>query len=68
MPPKCVVPKVVGKPLATAKTKIRNSHCAVGKITYRHAAKRKRGHVLSQSVAPGRRLKNHAKINLVVGK
>jgi beta-lactam-binding protein with PASTA domain len=68
VPPKCVVPKVVGKRLAAAKTKIRKAHCSVGKITHKHVAASKRGKVISESPKPGRRLKNHAKVNLTVGK
>jgi beta-lactam-binding protein with PASTA domain len=65
---KCVVPHVVGLKLSSAKSKIRKAHCGVGTITYKHSRKSKRGHVLAQSPAPGRRLKNHAKVNLTVGK
>jgi beta-lactam-binding protein with PASTA domain len=68
VPPKCLVPKVVGKRLAVAKTKIRKAHCSVGKITRKHASASKHGKVISQSPKPGRRLKNHAKVNLTVGK
>jgi beta-lactam-binding protein with PASTA domain len=62
------VPKVVGRRLAAAKKRIRKAHCAVGKIKHKHAAASKRGKVISQSPKPGRKLKNLAKINLVVGK
>jgi beta-lactam-binding protein with PASTA domain len=68
VPPKCVVPKVVGLALPRASTKIRKAHCTVGKITRKHAATSKRGRVIAQSPAPGRKLKNHAKVNLTVGK
>jgi uncharacterized repeat protein (TIGR01451 family) len=67
-PVKCVVPKVVGKKLAAAKKRIKKAHCSVGKIKHKHAAKSKRGKVLAQSPKPGRKLKNHAKVNLTVGK
>jgi beta-lactam-binding protein with PASTA domain len=63
-----VVPRVVGKRLAAAKTRIRVAHCSVGKITRKHAAKAKRGRVIAQSPRPGRRLANHAKVNLTVGR
>jgi hypothetical protein len=64
----CVVPRVVGKKLAAAKARIRSAHCAVGKITRKRAAKAKRGKVIAQSPAPGRRLRNLAKIRLTVGR
>jgi beta-lactam-binding protein with PASTA domain len=59
---------VVGKKLAVARARIRGGHCAVGKITRKHAAKAKRGKVVAQSPAPGRRLRNLAKIKLTVGR
>jgi hypothetical protein len=66
--PKCVVPKLRGKPLKTAEHAIRTHNCTVGKI--KHAASRhiKTGHVISQKPAPGRRLRHGAKISFVVSK
>jgi beta-lactam-binding protein with PASTA domain len=63
-----VVPKVVGKALGTAKTRIKHAHCRVGKITRKHSSARKKGKVIGQSPRAGRRLANRAKVNLVVGK
>jgi beta-lactam-binding protein with PASTA domain len=68
VPPKCVVPKVVGLALPRASTKIRKAHCSVGKVTRKPAAKPKHGKVIAQSPRPGRKLKNLAKVNLTVGK
>jgi hypothetical protein len=67
-PPKCVVPKVVGLTLAKAKTKIVKAHCAVGKVSKKTSPASKKGKVLAQSPKPGKKLKNHAKVNLTVGK
>jgi hypothetical protein len=39
--PKCHVPKVVG--LATARTRVRKAHCAVGRIRYARSATRPPG-------------------------
>jgi len=64
----CLVPKVVGKALGTAKTRIRRGHCRVGKITRKHSSARLKGKVIKQSPRAGRRLANGAKVNLVVGK
>jgi hypothetical protein len=66
--PKCVVPKVEGKPLKVAKRSIRTHNCAVGRI--RHAASRtiKKGHVISQGRKAGRRLGHGAKISLVISR
>jgi alpha-tubulin suppressor-like RCC1 family protein len=64
----CVVPKLKNKTLTAAKRSIKADDCTVGKI--RHATSRtvKRGHVTSQTPKPGSRLKQGAKVNLVVSK
>jgi beta-lactam-binding protein with PASTA domain len=59
---------VIGKPLGKAKARIRKAHCRVGKITRRHASARLRGRVIAQRPAPGKRLRNGARVNLTVGK
>jgi eukaryotic-like serine/threonine-protein kinase len=63
-----VVPNVVGLMLATARTRIVNHHCRVGTIARKRSSLKKRGKVLVQAPKPGKRLKNGAKVNLVVGK
>jgi beta-lactam-binding protein with PASTA domain len=63
-----VVPKVVGKRLAAAKARIRRAHCSVGKVTRKRATKARRGRVIAQSPRPGRRLANHARVRLTVGR
>ena len=67
-PPSCVVPRVVGKSLAKARAAITRAHCKVGSITRRHSSARKKGKVVGQSPAAGKRLRNGAKVNMVVGK
>jgi hypothetical protein len=67
-PVQCVVPKVVGLKLAKAKTKIKNGHCRVGKITKKHSSKKKKGKVLKQSPKAGKHLSAGSKVNLTVGK
>jgi hypothetical protein len=64
----CVVPSVVGKTLAAAKAAIRRGHCRTGLITRARSATVPRGRVLSQRPAPGRRLANGARVNLVVSR
>ena len=63
----CLVPDLVGKSLKAAKAAIRRAFCSVGKVTTVASAKAK-GHVISQSPKHGRRLEQHAKVNLVVSK
>ncbi len=63
----CVVPNVVGKSLKKAKLKIKKAFCSVGKITKAVSSKPK-GTVISQKPKRGKRLKQHAKVKLVVSK
>jgi serine/threonine-protein kinase len=67
-PPKCVVPNVKGKPLATAKRKISAAHCKVGKVTQARSRTVKKGNVVSQKPKPATRLASGGKVNLVVSK
>ena len=36
-PPACKVPRVIGKPLAAAKSSIKQRHCRTGKVAYAHS-------------------------------
>ena len=65
---KCKVPKVVGKKLAVAKSKITKAFCRVGKIKRKKGPRRKRGKVIAQSPRPGKTLNAYSKIKLTVGK
>ena len=62
----CVVPNVVGKSLKLAKRALTRAYCSVGKITTVASSKVKKGRVVSQKPKRGKRLKQHAKIRLVV--
>ena len=62
----CVVPNVVGKQLEAAKLAIRRRFCSVGRITMAPSTLAK-GHVVSQRPRPGKKLQQHARIDLVVG-
>jgi hypothetical protein len=66
--PPCRVPRVLGLKLAKARTRIRSRHCSVGKITRKRSTKAKRSRVIAQSPAVGRRLANHARVRLTVGR
>jgi beta-lactam-binding protein with PASTA domain len=67
-PSSCLVPAVVGKPLAKAKTAIAKAHCRVGKIARVRSSKARKGRVLKESPRPRTKLKNGAKVNLTVGR
>jgi beta-lactam-binding protein with PASTA domain len=62
------VPKVVGKELRKAKSRIKRGHCRTGKVRYAFSHTRKSGIVISQSRRPGKVLKANSKINLVVSR
>jgi beta-lactam-binding protein with PASTA domain len=68
VPPKCVVPNVVGQLLTRARTRIRSAHCRVGTVTYAVSTRKKKNRVLSQTPAPRKRLKNGARVNVRVGR
>jgi len=67
-PPSCVVPNVVGKKLKAAEARIGARHCRVGRLTYKGSARRKKGRVLREKPAPGKKLRNGAKVSLTVGR
>ena len=66
-PPKCRVPRVVGKKLATARTAIRRARCSVGRIR-RSRSRRAKGRVAGQSPRAGRRVRVGTRVNLVVSR
>ena len=61
----CLVPNVVGKSLKAAKLAIRRRLCSVGKVTQAPSTLAK-GRIVSQRPKHGTRLKQHAKVALVV--
>ena len=63
----CVVPNVVGKTLSAAKAAIKKAFCSVGRVRMIASAKA-RGKVVAQQPPRGKRLRQHARINLVVSK
>jgi hypothetical protein len=67
-PPKCVVPNVIGRKASVAKTKIKAKHCRVGKLTYAKSTARRKGRVVLQKPAAGKKLKNGTKVNLWIGR
>ncbi|HMI99852.1 MAG TPA: PASTA domain-containing protein [Gaiellaceae bacterium] len=63
----CIVPRVIGQRLATARARIRRAHCSVGRIR-RVRSLRRRGRVISQSPRPEARRSRGARVNLAVGR
>ncbi len=68
VPPKCVVPHVIGRLLSQAKAAIKRAHCRVGTITYKSSTHAKKNRVLSESPRAGKRVRNGTYINLTVGR
>jgi len=66
--PPCVVPDVVGKKLRAARAKISARHCKLGRLGYVKSSAKRKGKVVRESPAPGKRLGNSAKIRLWVGR
>lgn len=64
----CVVPKVIGKPLAAARSAIKHGHCSVGKVARSYSAKVKSGRVIAQKPRAGTRLALGSKVKLTVSK
>jgi hypothetical protein len=64
----CHVPNVIGKRLGAARTALSGAHCNVGKVTKRHAKRKKKGKVLSETPAAGAKRNAGAKVDLVIGK
>jgi hypothetical protein len=67
-PSTCLVPKVIGKRLRSAKLTIKQRHCRTGKVGYAYSRKNKKGIVISQSRRAGLKLPPNSKINLVVSR
>ncbi len=66
--PPCVVPNVVGKKLASARTKLKLRHCRLGRVSYAKSTTKKKGRVVAEKPKAGKRLGANAKIKLVVGR
>jgi Tol biopolymer transport system component len=67
-PPRCAVPRIVGKALAAAKSALKQKHCATGRVSRAYSKKTKKGRVSSQSRRPGQVLPDGAKVNVVVSR
>jgi len=67
-PARCVVPNVVGKTLATARTLIVKARCKTGKVTTVRSAKVAKGRVVSATPKPGRSVAVGTKVALAVSR
>jgi Tol biopolymer transport system component len=64
--PHCLVPRVIGLRLASARTKIRRRGCRVGRV--RRGRSRRVGRVIAQSPRRGTVRAHGARVNLVIGR
>ena len=67
-PPRCVVPKLVGKPLEKAWRRLVATHCRIGRLRRVPSLKRLRGRVIHQSAPAGQERRSDARVNLVLGR
>jgi beta-lactam-binding protein with PASTA domain len=63
-----VVPNLRGKTLGAARRALARAHCRLGRVKLVRSKKVKKGHVVSQSVRPGTRLANGARIGVAVSR
>jgi hypothetical protein len=68
VPPQCVVPRLVGKPLMTAWRRVVAAHCRLGKVRRVESARKRKGRVLRQRPAAGKRLPGDSRVNLTIGR
>jgi hypothetical protein len=64
---RCRVPRVVGRPLSTARRLVRRAGCRVGRVRSTRSARR-RGRVLRQSPRAGIRVRRGTRVTLVVSR
>ena len=62
----CLVPRVLGQRLATARVRIRRAHCSVGRI--RRTRSGRPGRVVEQSPRPGAKRRRGSSVRLAVGR
>jgi hypothetical protein len=65
---RCVVPNVRGRTLKQAKSRIQRAHCKPGRVARAYSRSVRRGRVISQTPRPGARMKQGARVSIVVSK
>ena len=64
----CRVPRVVGRPLASARARLRAAHCKVGRVRRVHSRPSLRGRVLAQNPRAGKMKRRGYPVSLRVGR
>jgi hypothetical protein len=67
-PAGCRVPRVVGQTLRQARKAIARSFCSVGSVGHQASGRRLKGHVIRQHPRPGSLLREHARVDVTVGR
>jgi PASTA domain-containing protein len=65
---RCVVPRLVGKRLATARSLVRRAGCRMGRVTRAYSAKIRNGRVLAQRPRAGRHVARGTRVHVVVSR
>jgi hypothetical protein len=65
---RCVVPNVRGRTLKQAKSRIQRARCKAGRVARAYSRSVRRGSVISQTPRPGARMKQGARVSIVVSK
>jgi Divergent InlB B-repeat domain/PASTA domain len=63
----CVVPNLQGRTLKAAKVALKQAFCSVGTVKTAPSSQVKKGQIIAQQPKHGKRLKQHAKVSLIVG-
>ena len=66
-PPRCRVPRVIGRTPRHARRAIKRHLCSVGRVSHAHSPNRLRGRVIGQHPRAGRLRRAHARVNLTIG-
>jgi hypothetical protein len=67
-PLKCTVPNLKKVPLRSATRRLANAKCRRGRVTHKHSGAIKKNSVISQSIKPGKVLRQGTKVDLVVSR
>jgi PKD domain/PASTA domain len=67
-PVSCIVPKLRGKSLATAKRALKRAHCGVGKVTRKRSSSVRSGHVIGSKPKAGRHRPRGTRVALLVSR
>jgi hypothetical protein len=66
-PPRCRVPRLIGKTPKRARRAIKRNLCSVGRVSHAHSRDRLKGRVVAQHPRAGRRLRAHSRVRFSVG-